>query len=89
LEKMTARFLPYCRESRDRPHTDRYVAEEPPGDDPPLRNKTNSASNEDLVKHLTSEPSAQFEPGNKGDLMFLAIIHHIVPFTIGEAEPVL
>jgi hypothetical protein len=45
--------------------------------------------NGDLVKHLTSEPSAQFEPGNKGDLMFLAIIHRIVPFTIGDAEPVL
>src|SRR5580658_9736896 len=44
----------------------------------------------DFVEHLASNPAcSQRKPGNKGDSVALAIIHDIVPFTIGKAVTVL
>src|ERR1700720_2853387 len=33
--------------------------------------------------------SSQGEPGNKAEPMLLTTVHHIVPFTVGKAIPVL
>src|SRR5438445_572270 len=44
----------------------------------------------DSIKHLAGNlASSQREPGNKGDFIALAIVHHVVPFAVGKAITVL
>src|SRR6266478_5123273 len=44
----------------------------------------------DSVKHLAGNfARSQWEPGNKSNFIALAIIHHVVPFTVGKAIAVL
>ncbi len=44
----------------------------------------------DPVQHLAGDfTGSQWEPGNKSNFIALTIIHHVVPFTIGEAVAVL
>src|SRR5438105_2440229 len=42
------------------------------------------------VKHFPGNPACcKREPGDKSDPVTLTIIHHVVPFTVGEAISVL
>jgi hypothetical protein len=78
LEKMTARFFANAGRVRDRRHTDRYGAEEPPRDDPLLRNKTNAA------------PNRQSSPGQEIAIESLTrgIVNHIIDDPISRLEKV-
>src|SRR6267142_620443 len=49
-----------------------------------------TVSPRDSVKHLAGNLArSQWEPGNKGNFIALAIIHHVVPFAVGKAIAVL
>jgi hypothetical protein len=44
----------------------------------------------DSIQHFAGNlASSQWEPGNKGDFIALAIVHYVVPFAVGKAVTVL